>query len=59
VLLASIELWDGDQLGANNAEAWQLTLDVLEMMGGLPGDVDLTDTYTDDFLPALPASAEG
>ncbi len=57
VLLATIELWDGDRLGANNAEGWQLTLDVLEMMGGLPGAVDLTDAYTDDYLPALPDSA--
>jgi len=57
VLLATIELWDGDRLGANNAEGWQLTLDVLEMMGGLPEAVELTDAYTDDYLPALPDSA--
>lgn len=51
VLLATIELWDADRLGVNNVEAWQLTLDILQMMDGLPGEVDLTGAYTDDFLP--------
>lgn len=58
VLLATIELWDGDRLGANNADAWELTLDVLQMMGGLPGDVDLAGAFSDDFLPVAIDSEE-
>ncbi|PJF21815.1 MAG: hypothetical protein CUN56_09140 [Phototrophicales bacterium] len=52
VLLATIELWDADQLGYTDPASWEATLAVLEEMGTLVGDVgDLSAAYTNDFLP--------
>ncbi|GAB4320004.1 MAG: ABC transporter substrate-binding protein [Phototrophicales bacterium] len=52
VLLATIELWDADQLGYTDPASWEATLAVLEEMGSLVGDVgDLSAAYTNDFLP--------
>lgn len=51
VLLASIDLWDADQLGFTDAASWELTQEVIDQMGILPGPIELEDAYTNDFLP--------
>ncbi len=54
VLLASIDLWDADQLGYTDPASWQVTADMLTQMGLLNAPVDLAAAYTNGFLPALP-----
>lgn len=52
VLLASIALWDADQLGYTDAESWTVTLDILRSLDLLVNDdVDLRAAFTNDFLP--------
>lgn len=51
VLLATIELWDADQLGVTEAESWVLTQDVLQLMGFIDAPIDLSAAYSNDFLP--------
>jgi putative riboflavin transport system substrate-binding protein len=57
VLLTSIDLWDADQIGYNNAAAWQTTEDILTKMGQLTQSIDLSAAYTNDFLPPSAAMA--
>ncbi|MCC6615004.1 MAG: ABC transporter substrate-binding protein [Anaerolineae bacterium] len=53
VLLATIDLWDADQLGLTEADSWALTQDVLLQMGFMEAPLDdLAAAYTNDFLPA-------
>lgn len=54
VLMATIDLWDGEILGHTDSESWELTLDILEMMDMLPGDVTLESAYTNVFVPDEP-----
>ncbi len=52
VLLASINLWDADQLGYTDAGSWTVTLDILRSLDLLVNDdVDLHSAFTNDFLP--------
>lgn len=52
VLLTTIELWDADVLGEATLESWEVTEDVLQLMG-MTGEegIDLEAAYTNDFLP--------
>ncbi|OJS17892.1 hypothetical protein BK403_27945 [Escherichia coli] len=52
VLLTTIELWDADVLGEATLESWEVTEDVLQVMG-MTGEegIDLEAAYTNDFLP--------
>lgn len=51
VLLATIDLWDADQLGYSAEASWQLTQDTLIGMGLLDAMIDLSAAYTNEFLP--------
>ena len=52
VLLNTIDLWDAEQLGYTDAASWETTLNILDEMERLTGDVgDLADAYSNDFLP--------
>lgn len=52
VLLASIDLWDADQLGLTEAASWEVTQTTLVQMGFMEAPLaDLTAAYTNDFLP--------
>ncbi len=53
VLLASLDLWDSEQLGYSELGSWELTLDIIDTMGMLPGDVDVTEAFTNAFLPEV------
>jgi len=52
VLNASIEYWKSSQPGASSPEAWQNTQKILLDMGLLQKELDLTQAFTNDFLPA-------
>jgi NitT/TauT family transport system substrate-binding protein len=56
VLMASIPLWqspvtDQHGLGYNDPAAWTSSRDLLRKLGVLGSDIDLAQTYTNDFLP--------
>ena len=57
VLLATIELWDVERLGYTDDQSWQVTLEILDMMDMLSGEVDLDGAYTNDFLPPFEEDA--
>ncbi len=50
VLAASIDLWDAPRLGASDPAAWQTTLDVLEQMGRVTGEMTASQVYTNRFV---------
>jgi len=50
VLAASIDLWDAPRLGASDPAAWQTTLDVLEQMGLVTGEMTASQVYTNRFV---------
>lgn len=52
ILLATIELWDADQLGSTEPASWELTQDTLITMGFIDAPIELDAAYTNDFLPA-------
>jgi NitT/TauT family transport system substrate-binding protein len=52
VLITSIEFWKADQLGYSDPTAWQNTEQVLLDMGFLTKPLDMTQAFTNDFLPA-------
>ncbi len=52
VLLASIELWDADQPGFSDPQAWSAMQDTLLALEVLPQAIDLTPLYTNEFVPA-------
>lgn len=52
VLLTSIEFWKADQLGYSDPTAWQNTEKVLLDMGFLTKPLDVTQAFSNDFLPA-------
>jgi NitT/TauT family transport system substrate-binding protein len=54
VLLASIDMWDADQLGYTDPASWQVAADTLTEMGLLTEPVDLASAYTNEFLPENP-----
>ena len=51
VLLASIALWQADQLGYSNPQVWQNMQAVLLEMGMLQEPQDLEKAFTNQFLP--------
>jgi NitT/TauT family transport system substrate-binding protein len=51
VLARSIELWQGASLGKSDPVAWNNMLAILVKMGMVPGDMDVTRAFTNDFLP--------
>lgn len=50
VLLASIVLWDADQLGFTDVESWSNMQETLVTLGQLETIADLSTLYTNDFL---------
>jgi NitT/TauT family transport system substrate-binding protein len=56
VLMTTIDLWDADQPGYNDAAAWQTTEDILMKMGQITKSIDLSAAYTNDFLPQAAAA---
>ncbi len=51
VLATSIEFWKADKLGYSNPTAWQNTEQVLLEMGLLTKPLDVTQAFSNDFLP--------
>lgn len=51
VLTNSLNLWKTSQYGYSDPAAWQLTLDTLTGMGLIKDPLDLTKTFSNDYLP--------
>lgn len=51
VLLATIDLWDADQIGISDPAAWQATQDVVIQMGFMTAPIDTAEAFTNDFVP--------
>lgn len=51
VLLATVELWGHPARGVISEEAWLTTRDVMAQMGSIPADFDISEAYTNDFIP--------
>ncbi len=51
VLLATIDLLDADQLGYSDLASWEAMQDTLLEMGLLDEAVELSDIYSNDYLP--------
>jgi NitT/TauT family transport system substrate-binding protein len=51
VLTTSIEFWKADQLGHSDSTAWQNTEQVLLDMGVLTKPLDVSQAFSNDFLP--------
>jgi NitT/TauT family transport system substrate-binding protein len=51
VLAASIEFWKADPLGHSNPESWENMQQVLLEMGLLEVPLDLSQAFTNEFLP--------
>ena len=51
VLATSIELWQTEQLGYSDPQAWENMNIVLFEMGLLPEMIDIEKAYTNEFLP--------
>jgi NitT/TauT family transport system substrate-binding protein len=52
VFIATIALWDADELGFTEPESWEETLAIVNQMGSLVAEVeDLEAAYTNDYLP--------
>lgn len=52
VLATSIEFWKSDHLGYSDPTAWQNTEQVLLDMGLLTKSMDVTQVFSNDFLPS-------
>lgn len=52
VLQASLEMWRAPQLGITNAEAWDATQQVLLNIGFIQEPIDLTASWTNQFVEA-------
>jgi NitT/TauT family transport system substrate-binding protein len=51
VFLLTIDLWDGEQLGVTDAESWEFTYNLVDMMGNVIAPIDdLSVLYTNDFV---------
>jgi NitT/TauT family transport system substrate-binding protein len=57
VLTNSLDLWKADRLGYSDPVAWKLTLDTLQAMGLVAGQVNLDKAFTNDYLPSQAAMA--
>jgi NitT/TauT family transport system substrate-binding protein len=51
VLEASLDYWRGEPLGRSNPQAWANTVEVMESIDLLEGDVDPEEAFTNAFLP--------
>jgi len=51
VLSQSIELWKGPTLGFSDKTAWSNMLGVLRSMGLLKKDIDVSQAFTNEYLP--------
>jgi NitT/TauT family transport system substrate-binding protein len=51
VLLTSIEFWKADQLGYSDPTAWQNTEKVLLDMGSLKKSLDVSQAFSNGFIP--------
>lgn len=51
VLSRSITLWEADRIGESRLEAWTAMGDLLLKIGLLANASDLSDAYTNEFLP--------
>lgn len=54
VLLATIPLWEAEQLGISNLDDWEAMKNTLVAMELLEGNINLDRVYTNQFVPALP-----
>ena len=52
VLLATIDLWDAEQLGFSDLVSWEVTQATLAQMGFLEEAIDLEAAFTNEFVPA-------
>lgn len=53
VLLATIDLWDADQLGMTDPASWDATQALLVEIGALQQAFDLDGSYTNAFVPSV------
>lgn len=51
VLLATVALWGHPARGIVSESAWLTTRDVMAQMGSIPADFDISDAYTNEFIP--------
>lgn len=51
VLARSIDLWKADHLGLSDPQAWQNMNDLLVRMGLLKTPLDVSQTFTNEFVP--------
>jgi NitT/TauT family transport system substrate-binding protein len=51
VLARSIEMWKADRLGYSDPNAWSNMNDLLVKMGLLPAPLDVSQAFTNDFVP--------
>ena len=50
VLMASLEMWQADELGVSDAESWETMQDVMLGMGFLDEPLDLSAVFTNEFV---------
>jgi len=55
VLLNTIDMWDAETLGSTTDASWQNMADVLTTLGALAEPADISDLYTNAFVPAAGA----
>ncbi len=53
VLLATIALWDADQIGMSSPQAWEATQNVVMAMGFMSAPIDTSLAFTNDFVQAI------
>ena len=51
VLKTSIEFWQAERIGFSDPQAWQNMNDLLVKMGLIPAPVDLSQAFTNEFVP--------
>lgn len=51
VLLATLDLWEADQMGFSDPESWQATQDALLAANAVSEEIDLEAAFTNEFLP--------
>lgn len=51
ILTSSISLWKSEKLGVSDAQAWENMQKVLLDIGMIPGEIDLSKAYTNEFIP--------
>lgn len=51
VLETSVEQWKAEQLGYSDPQSWENMRDILLEMGLIPEEMDLTQAFTNEFIP--------